>query len=136
MNHLFKSAKDTKDVSHSSTATLLTAQMFFGRNGETPYEVPEKFLSFGESLRPKEANDWQKLVLCLKNNMKMDGNPATGVDAGNRPYTFHRVYKSRATLGFKMINGGGMPQLIEDYQEGKILIGFTLDDLIEEAKKV
>ena len=136
MNELFKPTIGTKDVSISSIATLLTAQMYFGRNGETPYEEPSKFLSFGESLRIKEAQDWQKLLVCMKNNMRMEGNPATGVDAGNRPYTFHRFFKAKATLGFKMVNGGGMPQLVEDYQEGKILIGFTLDDLIEEAKKV
>lgn len=135
MNNLFKKGSEDLPKIDGRTATLVTARMFFGRDGETPYETPEKFLSFGESLRPKEANDWQKLLVCMNNNMRMDGNPATGVDAGNRPYTFHRVYKAKAVLGFKMINGGGMPKLIEDYQNGLITIGFDLQQLIDEAQK-
>jgi hypothetical protein len=114
---------------------MITAKAFFGRDGETPYDTPIKFLTFGEGLRPKEAIDWQKLLNCMGEGMRMDGNPATGTDAGKRDYVFHRFYKAKAVLGFKMVNGGGMPQLISDYQNGLISIGFTLEDLIEEAKK-
>jgi hypothetical protein len=135
MNNMFSVGSNVLPKNEGSTATLITAKMFFGKDGGTAYETPPNFLAFGESLRPKEATDWKKLLECMAKNMRMDGNPATGVDAGNRSYTFHRLYKSKAVLGFKMVNGGGMPKLIEDYQEGLITIGFTLEDLIAEAQK-
>lgn len=60
MNNLFK--QGGKDLpKNESTVTLVTARAFFGKDGETPYDTPEKFLAFGESLRPKEATDWQNL---------------------------------------------------------------------------
>ena len=135
MDHPFRNGPDKGHTRDGSTATLLTARMFFGRDGETPYETSSNFLAFGESLRPKEASDWQKLLQCMSEGMRMDGNPATGVDVGKRPYVFHRAYKAKAVLGFKMINGGGMPKLVEDYQSGLVSIGFTLNELIEEARK-
>lgn len=135
MKHPFKNESDQPHVAEGNSSTLLTPRMFFGRDGETPYETPNKFLVFGESLRPKEAQDWGKLIQCMADGMRMDGNPATGVDVGNRPYTFHRAYKAKAVLGFKMVSGGGMPKLVSDYQSGLVTIGFTLEDLIEEARK-
>jgi hypothetical protein len=132
MKNLFNNGGDEPQ---GNSSQLLTAVMFFGKDGSVPYETPIKFLSFGEGLRPKEADDMRKVIDCLNAGMRMDGNPPTGVDAGARPYTFHRAFKAKAVLGFKIINGGGMPKLIQDYQDGKITIDFTLADLIEEARK-
>ena len=134
MNLFFKSS-NAVDEPQSNGTTVVTASSYFGLGGEIPYEKPDKFLSYGESLRQKEAFDLSACLNAIRNSQKMDGNPATGIDAGSRAYTFHRFYKARAVMGFKIINGGGFPQLIQDYQDGKITINFTLNDLIAEARK-
>jgi hypothetical protein len=72
----------------------------------------------------------------MSEKRKMNGNPYSGVDALGKPYTWHEFIKPKATAGFKIINGGGIPSLISDYQDGKVIIDFTLDDLIEVAREV
>jgi len=134
-NHPFKISSSESKATPTTVVRMITAKSFFGKDGETAYASPEDFLSFGESLRAKEAQDWAKLIACLQKGMRMDGNPSTGVDVAQRPYTYHRFYKAKAVIGFKMINGAGMPQLITDYQDGNIAIDFTLEDLIQEARR-
>ena len=133
-NHPFKTDRSEPQVAPMTAVRMITTRSFFGKEGETGYVSPQEFLAFGESLRAKEAQDWAKLITCMQKGMRMDGNPSTGVDVAQRPYTYHRFYKAKAVIGFKMINGAGMPQLIADYQDGTIAIDFTLEDLIKEAK--
>jgi hypothetical protein len=135
LSHPFKIGRSEPEVVPTTTTKTITSRSFFGKDGEVAYTTPREFLAFGESLRQKEAHDWAKILLCMQQGMRMDGNPSTGVDVAMRPYTYHRFFKSKAVMGFKLISGAGMQQLIADYQDGTIAIGFSLEDLIEEARR-
>jgi hypothetical protein len=119
----------------SATTTLLTARMFFGIDGDSPYTTPADFLAYGESLKPKEGSDLSKLINRMLGAQRMNGNPYTGVDSLGRPYTWHEFIKPKATAGFKIINGGGFPELVSNYQDGKVTINFTLEELIKVARE-
>jgi hypothetical protein len=120
----------------SNVKKVFTARMFFGLDGEEAISTAEDFLMHGEGLTPKEALDLGKAIHCMSQGMRMNGNPYSGVDPLGKSYTWHEFKKAKADCGFKIINGGGIPALIDRYQDGLITINFTLDELIKVAREV
>jgi hypothetical protein len=107
-------AKSTKGGSNEN----LTAKQFLGKEGNRCYSTPDAFVKFAERLREPEVEQLDGAFECMQNGDRTIGAIVTRVDKGGRPYTFVNFLKSNATV---------------DYMDGQFKVGFTLDELVEEA---
>lgn len=134
MNNVFKrlhgaNAKSTK----SGSSTVLTAKQFLGKEGDKSYSNPDAFVKFAENLREPEVEQLDGAFECMQNGDRTIGSIVTRFDKADRPYTFVNFLKSNATIGFKYILDGNMKQFLKDYMDGQFKVGFTLEELVEEA---
>ncbi|SFS98538.1 hypothetical protein SAMN04487890_107282 [Mucilaginibacter polytrichastri] len=122
-------AKSTK----GGSSIVLTAKQFLGKEGDKPYSNPDEFVKFAERLREPEIEQLDGVFECMQNGDRTIGSIVTRLDKADRPYTFVNFLKSNATVGFKYILEGNMKQFLKDYMDGQFKVGFTLDQLVEEA---
>jgi hypothetical protein len=112
---------------------VITAKMFLGKEGNTKYCDSEQLVKYASSLREPEVDQLDQTIDCMKAGIRTIGTTSRRVDKGGRSYAYLNFAKINATVGLKVILEAGMQQLIADYQDGKIVIGFTLEELVEEA---
>ena|ERR1700744_5584728 len=134
MNKIFLKLNGTSIVPKASGNTVfITAKHFLGKEGNTSYCSPEKLVEYAKSLREPEIEQLDQAVACMNAGLRTIGTVTTRTDKGGRLYSYLNFVKINATVGLKVILEAGMKQLIADYQDGKIVIGFTLEELVEEA---
>jgi hypothetical protein len=134
-NNPFMEGNEPSITSGQTDAVNLTTKMFFGGDGWPPYFTEDEWIDYGKRLRLPEIDDLRRLISLMSAGFRMDGNSKTRTDQGKRTYLYDHFIQSKARPGVKIIIEGGILQFIQDYQEGKIAIGFTLDELVAEAKK-
>ncbi|HEY4324377.1 MAG TPA: hypothetical protein VGN20_10340 [Mucilaginibacter sp.] len=135
MSNKFFEPGEQSPIKDSSSTVQLSAEMFFGDNGHAGYFTRKQFLNYGSSLREKEAHDLNTGLDAMKNGLTMGGSLVQRPDRSGRPYIHPEFFKPRGRLGVKIILEHGIEGFISDYQNGYIRPMFTLQDLIEEAKK-
>jgi hypothetical protein len=136
MSNPFFEDGNKPSIKDSSDTVELTVKMFFGEDGHAGYQFTHKsFLVFGESLRVKEAKDLKILFQSTKDGLLMTGSLSIHTDRAGRPYVHPEFILPKARVGVKIILEEGMDEFISDYQNGYIRNNFTLDELIEEARK-
>jgi hypothetical protein len=134
MNKIFLKLNGTTSVPKVSGSTrLVTAKGFLGKDGSTGYFKPDELLDYARSLREPEIEQADQTFQCVNAGLRTTGSFVTRVDKGGRQYTYLTFNKINASVGLKVILEGGMKQFINDYQDGKISIDFTLEQLVEEA---
>lgn len=133
-NNPFYDGDESNAPIENANAVILTASMFFG-DGWSPYFTPDEWIDYGKRLRVGEVDDLRKLLSLMKAGFLMEGNSRTRTDKGKRNYLYDHFIQSKARPGIKIVLEGGIKQFIEHYQEGKITIDFSLDELAAEAKK-
>jgi hypothetical protein len=131
----FKDSQKSQQGS-SLSAPKITAADFFGKNGKPGYSTSEEFLEYGETLTPSDEEHLRKGANYMKEGLRTDGGSEIRRDVAGKQYQYYRFYKSRSTPGVKFILTTSIIRLINDYQNGLITIDFTLDDLINEARKI
>lgn len=95
----------------------------------------EEFLVYGESLRDEEVQQLGQFFGFLKNGINVTGSLIKRNDKGDRQYIFTNFLRGKATTGTKIILTPWMDEFVNSYVDGRITINFTLDELIEEARK-
>lgn len=134
MNKVFLKLNGTSLVPKSAGSTIvITAKQFLGKEGDKQYCNPDKLVDYAKSLREPEVDQLDETIACMQAGLRTIGTTSRRVDKGGRSYAYLNFVKINATVGLKVILEAGMQQLISDYQDGKIAIGFTLEELIEEA---
>jgi len=132
----FNQGKSNPPNKDSSDTVQLTAEMFFGENGHSGYLFTRStFLVYGESLRDREVQDLAKFFSATKDGLIMGGSLTKRTDRGGKPYVHPEFYKAKARMGVKIILEHGIEGFISDYQNGYVRNLFTLEELINEARK-
>lgn len=132
MENPFK--KNENDVKVRQTR-ILTATDFFGKK-DGGYCEKDDFIIWGESSRTEDIHNVAKFLKLVKDGNRIVDTSITRTDKGNRPYKYITfILASKFSDGAKLIQEGPWPCVLDDLQKGLIEINFTLDELIEEAKK-
>ena len=124
------------ELGSSISAPKIIACHFFDNDQKTGYSTREEFLEYGATLTPSDEEHLRNGIKYLKEGLKTDGGSDIRRDVTGRQYIYYRFFKPRSTPGAKIILTPSIVRLFSDYQNGLITVGFTLDDLINEAKKV
>lgn len=111
----------------------LTAKQFLGKEPGTAYFKPQELVTFAKSLRPREIADLQTVLTGFTDGSRVGGTVAARSDKGGRQYAFITINRANANTGGKYILEGGMVPFLNDYMNGKFIINFTLEQLVEEA---
>ncbi|RYY49280.1 MAG: hypothetical protein EOO06_07575 [Chitinophagaceae bacterium] len=134
MNNIYQRLQSAKTTSLPNGAkAILTPKQFLGIEGSNSYFSVEEFLIYAQSLREVEVEQLDQCIDCMRSGLRMVGAIITRMDKGNRPYSQVKFIKLNANVELKVILEGGMKQFIIDYQDGKFLPGFSLEELVEEA---
>ncbi len=134
MNKVFLKLNGTDEVPRGGGNTIvITAKQFLGIEGNKKYCDPEKLVQYAKSLRESEVDQLDQTIVCMQAGIRTIGTTITRVDKGGRNYAYLNFAKINATVGLKVILEAGMKELIGDYQDGKIAVGFTREELVEEA---
>ena len=112
---------------------LVTAKAYLGKETGSNYSTPEKFVSYAKSLREHEVEQLQQFFDFVKNGKRIVGTLIGRKDRAGRPYLHPSFHMANSSQGVKVIIEGGLGAFIKDYQEGKVTIDFTLEELVEEA---
>lgn len=114
---------------------VLTAKNFFGK-GSSFYDEKQEFLAWGELSRDEDIAQVQKFIFIVKTGLRIINTSTEKRDVGGVPYKFLTYLKPNADRdGVKLVLTGPWGRILEDYQNRLIKIDFTLDELIEEARK-
>jgi hypothetical protein len=119
----------------SAYAVKISAANYFGKDGFEGYDNPTDFLSYGEKLTTSDEEQLRKCIAFIKEGLKTDGGSDIRKDVAGQQYQFYHFFKPKSRPGAKVVVSPSIVRLISDYQNGKITINFTLDDLIIEARK-
>jgi hypothetical protein len=137
MNKLFLKLQGASVVTTSSgNKVILTARQFLGLDGGEAYFTPDQLLTYAKSLRDIEVEQGEQVFSCMQAGLRMVGAIITRQDKVGRPYSYLNFIKLNATVGLKLILEHGMKKFILDYQDNKFAVGFSLEELIEEATNV
>ncbi|WP_183578743.1 hypothetical protein HDF18_22640 [Mucilaginibacter sp. X5P1] len=134
MNKLYLRLQSASVVTlPSGNKVILTARKFLGLDGSEGYFSPSQLLTYAQSLREIEVDQIEQVFTCMKNGLRMAGAIVTRPDKAGRPYSYLSFIKLNATVGLKLILEHGMKQFVLDYQDNKFAVGFSFEELIEEA---
>lgn len=111
----------------------LTAKQFLGKEGSHVYYDATSFLTYAKSLRPNELTDLSQVMTFMNEGLRFTGSLAPRQDKGGRRYVWCSANRTNSTTGAKLILEKGTTKFLEDYVNGKFVVGFTLEELIEEA---
>ena len=111
----------------------LSAQQFLGKNSGTNYFTTDAFLSYAQSLREQEVEQLERVFEAMQGGLRVVGSIVPRTDKGKRQYIFVTFVRPNAGVGYKFILEGGMSKLLQDYMDGKFVLGFTLSELVDEA---
>lgn len=120
----------------TANAVTITAAMYFGKDGYQGYDNPDQFMAYGMTLADSDVEELRKGIQFMKDGLKTNGGSGIRKDVAGKQYRYYTFLLPKSRPGAKVIVNVGVIRLIDDYQHGRIAIDFTLDELIEEAKKL
>jgi len=113
---------------------VITASQFLGlEKGKPGYSNHGEYSKYLDSLREAECDELEEFYECIASGLKMLNSTVQRVDRNGRPYIYSNFLKPNAQSGYKVITEAGMLQFIKDYQDGKVKISFSIDELAELA---
>ncbi|MDO3643836.1 hypothetical protein [Mucilaginibacter sp. L3T2-6] len=115
---------------------VLTAKKFLGKEQEPGYFKSEELITFLQSYRKREIGGLKTVVLGMKEGLRVGGTIEVREDKGGREYVYVTMLRVNSSTGGKFIYEAGMIKFLHDYLDGKFIAGFTLEELVEEAKQV
>lgn len=114
---------------------LLTAKLFLGKEGGTPYLTPQQLLTFNDNAREEDV-DYFANVVELSRQFQMTGcRRSKTPDRGGNYYLWPIFNRNGNVDGGKVLNIGNLFQFIQDLYDRKFTVGFTYDELIDEAEQ-
>ncbi|WP_423149719.1 hypothetical protein [Rubrolithibacter danxiaensis] len=132
-NPFQKNKKEDFNKSPKQNLRVINAQNFFGKDG---YDEKHSFLTWGENSRDPDVAQVAKFCLLAKAGCKIINTSTERIDEGSIPYKYIIFLRSsQSNDGTKLVLNGPWRKVLEDYQDGLIKIDFTLDELVEEARK-
>jgi hypothetical protein len=113
---------------------VLTARMFLGKDGHEAYLFAEQLFDFTDNARVEDIESFAH-VLELGKQFRMIGCSKPKTDKGGNLYIYPAFSRNGNNDGGKVLNIGKLFQFVNDLYDRKFIIGFTYDDLIEEAEQ-
>jgi hypothetical protein len=115
---------------------VLTAKQFLGKVGGTAYITPQLLFTFNDNAREEDV-DYFANVIDLGRQYKMTGcRKSKNPDKGGNHYMWPVFNRNGNVDGGKVLDIGNLFQFVKDLYDRKFIIGFTYDELIEEAEQV
>jgi hypothetical protein len=112
---------------------LLTARQFLGKDEGLSYFKPDRFIAYAKSLKPREINNLRVIFEGMSEGLSIVGDLSSREDKGGRSYKYPEFRSANAQSGAKLIMEDGMIPFLKDYMNAKFIVGFTVDELVEEA---
>ncbi|WP_345954758.1 hypothetical protein [Mucilaginibacter sp. PAMB04168] len=123
-------------LSNDGAQRVLTAKQFLGKEGAIAYLTPQQLFSFNDHAREEDVDHFAN-VIELGKQFRMTGcQKPKAPDKGGNKYVWPVFNRNGNVDGGKVLNIGNLYQFINDLYDRKFTIGFTYDDLIEEAEQV
>jgi hypothetical protein len=117
-----------------ASSEILTAAMFLGKNGSTPYVDAKTLLNFIDNARTEDVDEMESFFNLVKEELKMAINRRVNTDRGGNSYKYENFLRPKGPEGVKVQMVGDIQRFITDYQAGKFTIDFTLEELVTEAE--
>jgi len=121
--------------SQNDGGKVLTAAMVLGKDGSNPYIIPQQLLSFVDHGRAEDVEHLSNVIDMSKQFRITACRTSKTPDKGGSYYKYVVFNRNGNEDGGKVLNIGNLFQLVDDLYNRKIVIGFTLDELIEEAER-
>jgi len=121
-------------LSNAGAQSVLTAKQFLGKEGNTPYLTPQQLLTLNDYGRQADIISFVH-VLELSKQYQMIACSAPKPDRGGNEYVWPTFNRNGNSDGGKVLNIGNLFQFITDLYDRKFTVGFTYDDLIDEAEQ-
>lgn len=112
---------------------VLTVNQFFGKEGNAPYFTPSAFIDYVKSLRPLEVEQLQDVFSDMGEGLRITDGMTRRKDKGGRRYVFPKFQHGNADPGKKVIIESTMYPFLKAYMASKFVLGFTLEEAVEEA---
>jgi len=107
----------------------LTAEMFLAR-----YVSNTQLLHFIDHARIEDVEGLDVFIGNVKDRTKMSVTRKTSIDKGGNPCKYPTFLHPNGPDGTKVILIGQIADFISDYQKGKFVINFTLDEVVALAE--
>jgi len=114
---------------------MLTARMFLGKDGHSPYIAPQQLISFVDNGRAEDVEHLSNTIEFSKQFRMTACRTSRTPDKGGNYYKWLVFNRNGNEDGAKVINIANLFQFVDDLYNRKIAISFTLDELIEEAEQ-
>lgn len=100
------------------------------------YDQKPNFLAWGELSRDEDVDNVSKFIHVTRCGYRFIKVSVKKTDKGGTPYKYLTYLLPNAdTDGIKLVLTGPWAKVFEDYQNRLIRVDFTLDELVEEARK-
>lgn len=113
---------------------LLTARMFFLEHNPNGYMSTVGFPTYIKSLNESNLGSLELCIEYTKNCIRLNSLPILKMDKAGAPYIWANFQMINSTQGFKILIVERLADFIKDYQQGKITIDFTLEELLQVAE--
>jgi len=123
-----------KKTATSKVAELSTSQFYTDSNvnGFASKKETSEYLS---NLDTRELEELEQLFAYLKDGKRIDFVPIARNDRNGNPYVWINIQLRKGNLGLKVLLFADLLRFLKEYQDGAFAIGFTLEDLYEEAER-
>jgi len=123
-----------KKTATSKVAELSTSQFYTdcSVNGFASKKETSEYLS---NLDTRELEELEQLFAYLKDGKRIDFVPIARNDRNGNPYVWINIQLRKGNLGLKVLLFADLLRFLKEYQDGAFAIGFTLEDLYEEAER-
>lgn len=122
--------------SNQGAHRVLTAKEFLGKEGTVAYLTPQQLFTFNDNSREEDVDYFADVIELSKQYKMVDCKKPKTPDKGGNNYVWPIFNRNGNSAGGKVLNIGNLYQFVNDLYDRKFTIGFTYDDLIEEAEQV
>lgn len=118
----------------TNDAVTLTAKNVWKENDQINGVLTKApFMELLRNLRPEDYDHTEKLIECLRQQRRLANSLKMRKDRGKQLYYWAEFYQPNGNEGAKVIGDPELLELVKLYREGKVIIDFTIDDLIDEG---
>ena len=121
------------DYSTNDAVTLTAKNVWKDNDQVNGVLTKTNFMAILRNLRQEDYDHTEKLFEHLKEQRRLVNSLKMRKDRGKQLYCWAEFYQPNGNEGAKVIGDPELLELVKLYREGKVIIDFTIDDLIDEG---
>jgi hypothetical protein len=121
------------DYTSNDAVTLTAHNVWKDNDKQNGVLTKATFMPFLRELRPEDYDHTEKLFVYLKEQRRFANSLKMRKDRGKQLYYWADFYQPNGNEGTKVIGDPELLKLVQLYREGKVVIDFNIDDLIDEG---